>query len=226
MEESLLDTIRALAQSHELALSRGDLDGADEETDWVIHSCSASVFHSLGLYHIERWVKWMCEIWYLGWAPGYDPYWLKGDPAAFLSMARADGVRLESIAAVWEYAQWYLLITQSRNWDDFILIESVDQVCFLDEIDVDMSPLDRLSKDAFLSHYTSCISQPHIHRVHQTANVEVFAIRNQSLEQHHLLIDRNGNLHHSCAILETDLPLAVAGYDSRSLITGFTSRES
>lgn len=226
MEESLLETIRALAQSRDVALSRGDVGEVDEETDWVIHSCSASVFHSLGLYHIERWVKWMCETWYLGWAPGYEPYWLEGDPAAFLSMARVDGVRLERIASVWEYAQWYLLITQSRHWSDFILIESVDQVCFLDKVDVDMSPLDRLRKDTFLSHYTSQIRQPHIHRVHQTANVEVFAIRNQNLEQHHLLIDRNGNLHHTCTILEADLPLAVAGSGSGSLITGFTSRES
>ncbi|GHO49312.1 hypothetical protein [Ktedonospora formicarum] len=224
-EKSLLDTIRALAQSRELALSTSDSVTSDD-VQWEIHICPTDVFHRYGLYRVDRWVLWSRETWYLGWAPGYDSYWLEGDPAAFLQLAQADDVSLESIAAFWEYAQWYLLITQDRHYDDFVLIESIAQMVFRDDIDVDMEPLDRLRKDSFLEHYTSRISQPHIHQVHKSAHVEVFVVHNHNLELHHLLVSRDGDIHHTFTILEKDLPLAVAGYGSHSMISGFSSRES
>jgi hypothetical protein len=227
MEPPFFDTIREAAKLREQEFVGNVSDDSDEEpSHWDIHPCSTSVFSSYQLYRIERWVKWMCEIWYLGWVPGGDMYWLEEDPVAFQAMARADGVHLAETAAVWEYAQWYLLITQCKNYDQFVLIESVDQVRFLDEIDVDMTPLDEWRKDAFLESYRSRIGQPHIHRVHQISDLDVFAIRNQRLEHHHLLVDHVGNISHTFTVLEIDLPLASGASDSWSCITGYTSRES
>lgn len=143
-----------------------------------------------------------------------------------MRMAQRAGVSLEDVAAIWEYAQWYLLMSQLRHWEDFLLIESVDQVCFLDEIDVDVTEWEERRKSRFLKEYRTRICQPHIHRVGLSATVEVFAIRNRTLEEHHVLIERGGALWHTLRVLETDLPLAVLGEGSSSLVRGYTWRES
>nr|BBH85351.1 hypothetical protein KTC_01020 [Thermosporothrix sp. COM3] len=219
MDQSLLQAVQALAQARDVALG-GNV--TDEPVDWEIEACSTTVFRSYTLYRVVRWVKWMYETWYLGWTPGQDPYWLEGDPVSFLNMAQADGVCLESVAAIWEYAEWYLVITQHQHyWDEFLLIESVDQARFLDDIDADMTPLEIWRKETFKEQYRSRIGQPSLFQFQQTTALEVFALHGRNLELHHLLLDRSGYLSHTRTVLETDLPLAVAGYGSRSLISGY-----
>lgn len=112
MERSDLEVIKRLARARGIVLSRSGAEEGAEEVEWKIERCPTSVFGSYELYRIERWVLWSYETWYLGWAAGADGYWLEGDPVAFVRMAQRADVSLEDVAAIWEYAQWYLLISQ------------------------------------------------------------------------------------------------------------------
>lgn len=226
-EPSYFQDIRTLALEREREFASKSGHDFSDEIEWHISVCPCSVFQPYHLYRVERWIKWACEVQYLGWAAGGESHWLDGDSAAFLALARAATIHLESGDVVWEYVQWYLLITQvQRNYEGFLLIESVDQVRFLDDIDVDVTPQDMQQKTQFLAHYRSRIRQPHMHRVQQSAMLDVFVIHNRDLEVHHMLVSNDGNIHHTIEVLERNLPLATFDDGSHSLITGYTIRES
>lgn len=177
----------------------GDLV-VDDMTE--LRTLAAPFLSAYRIYHVEHLGPHKPVVFYAGFSPGGRAFLLTGDPREFQKMARADGVALLTPEAAAEYAALYLEATRSMS-ELFYVVRSVDEVMIrpnLEESGV-------VAAAAFLERYRGVVVAPTAVAAGGGYRVTAYAIRDQALERHLLVVDRNGGLSAEVTILEEELPL-------------------
>lgn len=139
---------------------------------------------------------------YVGLDPEHRAYMLTGSPGAYVMLARADGVSIDSEDVAIQYVTTYFEVTRSMS-ELLYVIASVDDVRFRPGL----TGANAAARDAFLEKYRDLIHPPAAARGGRDYVVTVYRVRQQSLERHDVHVTAAGDLDDVTTVLERGLPL-------------------
>lgn len=142
---------------------------------------------------------------YVGYAPGEkEAHILTGSPEAYVSMAKEDGVTIDSPEKAAEYVKAALEVTRSMSGLVYVA-ESVDGVRFQGNLDDDEEKL----KKAFKEKYRSRIKPPYAEPAGDGYHVTAFVVENDIVYRHSVIVSKEGDMKSEVTKLEEGLPLMM-----------------
>ncbi len=158
------------------------------------------------IYRVEYSGQYHPVLFYVGYASNQRALLLTGMPENYSMLAQADGVKLRTAEAAASFAGLYLEVTRSTT-ELFYPVTEVGQVKFRPNLAQDKEQV----KEAFIARYRPIIKPPQAQTVGGTYQVTAYAVREQALERHDLLVSQDGTIQDAIAVLEKDLPLVYGG---------------
>jgi hypothetical protein len=141
-------------------------------------------------------------VFYVGFAEKQRAFLLTGAPDNFVRMARGDGVTIEAPETAAQYAATSLEVTRSMS-RLFYLVSSLDDVIIRPNLD----EAGAKARDAFKQQFRAVIVPPTALAAGKDFQSTVYAVREQALERHTLVVSRKGDLKDEIAVLAQGLPL-------------------
>jgi len=172
----------------------------DEMTEVEVYP--ASFLTQYQIYRVEHFSPYKPMLFYVGYAPRGQAYLLTGMPENYINLGQADGVMLETPKEAASYATTYLEVTRLMS-DLFYQVGSMVEI----EFRPNLSQEEEQVKEAFVTQYSSVIKPPQTEVTGDGYRVTVYAVREQALERHDMLVSREGTIQDDVVILEQDLPL-------------------
>jgi hypothetical protein len=162
----------------------------------------ASFLKSHKIYRVEHRNPYKPVVFFAAFSPGRQAYILTFDPQAFITMARTDGVSIESPEAAVEYAVAFLETTRSMS-ELIYLVRRVDDVRFRPGLSGDSE----IAMRSFQEKYRSVIVPPAATPSEEGYLVTAYTVHQQSLVRHSILVKPRGELRDDPVVLEQNLPL-------------------
>lgn len=158
-----------------------------------------------GVYSVTHLSPYKPILHYIGYAEGERVFVLDEDPEAFLAMAAAEPVSLDSAAEAAKYGTAFVTVTRPLTRLTYI-VESLSDVRFRPKL----TDAEQERRDAFEKQYRGSIAPPAGEAERSGYQVVLYLVVEQELRRVTLHVSRNGAVDADAAVLETGLPL-VAG---------------
>jgi hypothetical protein len=144
------------------------------------------------IYRVEHFAAHGPVLLYAGFAPGAELIVLNGNPARFVALAHADGVRIDSVELALAYVEALFETTRDLSELTYI-VRSVSDVQFR----AGQAPVVR-----------SPIEAPHAALVPGGAEVTLYVMHQAVLERRRYVVAEDGSVTVHADALERDLPVA------------------
>lgn len=142
---------------------------------------------------------------FVAYTPHEPAIVLTAHPQHFSTLAHADGLTLDTPDAAVAWARAYLETTRT-NAEIFYVVSTFDDILTLNDPDPDTArPI-----VAFRAMYATQIAPPRAIAGGPPFDVVAWAIREQSLERHHLHVTLDGNISDTIETVASDLPLVYS----------------
>jgi hypothetical protein len=154
------------------------------------------------IYRVEYFAPSKPVLFYVGFAQGELAYLLTARVENYVRMGKADGVTIRSPEVAANFAAVFLEVTRSMS-DLFYVVNAVGDLRWRPNLTAGQDQ----AKASFIQHYSSVIQPPSARAQGQSYAVTVYAVREQALERHRLIVRTEGDISDEVKVSEQDLPL-------------------
>jgi hypothetical protein len=176
-----------------------------EQPGTTVERRPARFLRRYGLYRIVRRLRHRPVGVHVAWAPGAPAHLLTGQPDQFVAAALADGVALDAPGAAEAYAVALQETTAPAGELVYVVHRAADVRC---HEQLDAAEQERMTD--FLAAYAHRIAPPAARRDGDGWLVELYAMRQRTLERVVVALTRFGAAEVTVVPLEHDLPAAFA----------------
>lgn len=176
----------------------------DEDTD-IVERSLVTPLRQFKLYQALYYGPDHQRSWQFAYAPNQPAFVLTAHPEAFRSVALADGLTIASAQDALDWACAYLETTRT-NTEVFYLVASLEDVQVLTTDDLDVNN----AIATFKTNFAGVITPPQAGSEDSEYRVTIWAIREQTLERHDLMVGRDGSITSSIAVIANNLPLVYS----------------
>lgn len=163
------------------------------------------LLHRYGVYAIDYQGPDHDDLVYLGYAPGEPVIRLTGRPDRFGALLRADGARIERTEDAVAAARAFVETTRDMR-DLVYLVASVDELRLLPATDAER----HAAIEQCRATLRELIAPPRVVAGGPPFHVELFVVREQTLERHVLAIAEDGDIEDEPEVVARDLPLVFS----------------